>query len=104
MKLIHNLLKRIDGSVFIILLSAGLFCWTFATTGEQGGIEEYPTSQWVVSEGESLWSIAAGNQLGTNMSIEQMVYWLKDHNNLTSETIYPGQKIEIPVVVVYASN
>ncbi|MCD8510144.1 MAG: LysM peptidoglycan-binding domain-containing protein [Bacillus sp. (in: Bacteria)] len=104
MNQLKNLLKRIDGSVFIIVLSAGCFFWTFTSSGQSEELEAFPTSQWVVSEGESLWSIAAGNRLGKDMSIEEMVYWMKEHNNLGNETIYPGQKIEVPVTMVYASN
>ncbi|MDQ0253616.1 LysM repeat protein [Evansella vedderi] len=103
--ILNKVKKSADASIFILILSAGLFFWTSTAAGEPKEMKEYITSEWTVTQGESLWSIATSNGIGSDMSTEQMVHWIKTYNNLTNETIYPGQKIHIPVVLdTFASN
>ncbi|MBU9722649.1 MULTISPECIES: cell division suppressor protein YneA [Bacillaceae] len=97
MKFINKCKKGLDCSVFILFLSAGLFVWTTVSASDEPSyIHDYISSDWVVSEGESLWSIAKVAHENTELSIEQTLNWMKSKNNLDSEAIYPGQKIAVP--------
>ncbi|ADU30656.1 cell division suppressor protein YneA [Evansella cellulosilytica] len=97
MNLLKTTKKNIDSSIFLIFLAIGLFVWTSVSANEPVEDKQFITVEWVVTEGESLWHIAANNVIDTNMSVEQLVYWIKKENNLDKETIYPGQLLNIPI-------
>ncbi|WP_416150745.1 LysM peptidoglycan-binding domain-containing protein [Salipaludibacillus sp. HK11] len=88
--------KKLDGSILILLLSVVLFSWTHFSDREQES-DYYMSSQWTVSQGESLWTIAssATNEMG--LTIEEAILWIKDENKLDDEAIYPGQTLKVPV-------
>ncbi|MBU9714397.1 cell division suppressor protein YneA [Evansella tamaricis] len=107
MKYMNKLKKGLDFSVIILFVSAALFAWTTITSSdkEPSYLNEYISSEWVVTEGESLWTIAANNYENTNLSIEQTIVWMKSKNNLENESIFPGQTLEVPAqLTVYVSE
>ncbi|MEO2074817.1 MAG: LysM peptidoglycan-binding domain-containing protein [Bacillus sp. (in: firmicutes)] len=50
-----------------------------------------------ISEGDSLWDIS--NQYSTQHSFtnKQFVGWVKKHNKISNDQIFPGEEIIIPV-------
>lgn len=61
---------------------------------------EYEFKEYTISKGERLWDIAkteiANNTYYNNEDIRQVVYEIKQDNNIKS-TIYPGQVIKIRI-------
>ena len=50
-----------------------------------------------VSEGDSLWKISEQFAGQHALSGKQFVSWVKQHNNIDGDQIFPGEKIMIPV-------
>lgn len=50
-----------------------------------------------VSEGDSLWKIADQYTEDNSLSKEQFVSWVKKHNEMSGDQIFPGQKLVVPV-------
>ena len=95
MKMKHFLRKKLDGSIYILLLSVVLFSWTHFS--DQEPEENYHmTSQWTVSQGESLWTIASTASHEMDLSIEEAIVWIKQENELNNEAIFPGQSLKVP--------
>ncbi|MFA9557989.1 LysM peptidoglycan-binding domain-containing protein [Evansella sp. AB-rgal1] len=99
MKIIRKFKNQIDASFAVLLLAIGLFTWTYINSNQVHAIDDYVTVEWVVSEGESLWTIASKNQLGDQMVMEEIITWIKNKNGLSSERIYPGQTIYVPILL-----
>ncbi|UTR10777.1 LysM peptidoglycan-binding domain-containing protein [Evansella sp. LMS18] len=99
MKYIQNAKKSIDWSVILIVIAGALFFWSSVSAGEPDYMTEYEVAEWVVSEGESLWSIASSHHHQIDLTIEQTLQWVKEKNAITGEAIYPGQKLYLPVEV-----
>ncbi|WP_280771960.1 cell division suppressor protein YneA [Salipaludibacillus daqingensis] len=91
----HFLRKKLDGSILILLLSVVLFTWTHFSDHEQEH-DFYMTSQWTVSQGESLWTIASAASTEMDLTIEEAIVWIKQENELNDESIYPGQMLKVP--------
>jgi LysM repeat protein len=50
-----------------------------------------------VSEGDSLWGISEQFSEQHGLSTTQFVSWVKQHNNIEGDQIFPGEEIIIPV-------
>ena len=50
-----------------------------------------------VSDGDSLWKISEQFSSQHTLSGHQFVSWVKQHNNIKGDQIFPGEKIIIPV-------
>jgi LysM repeat protein len=50
-----------------------------------------------VSEGDSLWKIAEDYSEDQSLSKKEFVNWVKTHNQIEEDKIFPGEKIVIPV-------
>ncbi|HEY2422403.1 MAG TPA: LysM peptidoglycan-binding domain-containing protein [Neobacillus sp.] len=50
-----------------------------------------------VSEGDSIWKISEQFSDQHTLSNTEFVSWVKQHNNIEGEKIFPGEKIMIPV-------
>ncbi|NJP36271.1 cell division suppressor protein YneA [Alkalicoccus luteus] len=85
---------NITGPVTSLLAAAAIF----TAAGASGG--EHPHTpadgEHIVQEGESLWTVADSVSGELDMKLEETVYWLKQENELDSETIYPGQSLTVP--------
>ncbi|MDG5789045.1 LysM peptidoglycan-binding domain-containing protein [Evansella sp. AB-P1] len=106
MKIGKCIMGKIDASVGILILSIALFCWTTISSADSSSEEtNYITTEWTVSEGDSIWSIASKNRMDDELPIEQLVEWISMENNIENGKIYPGQKIDVPIQLhTFASN
>lgn len=50
-----------------------------------------------VSDGDSLWKMSEKYSGEHSLSNEEFVSWVKSHNDIEEDHIYPGQEIVIPV-------
>ena len=73
--------------VIIIALLISLFNLCFAKT-------EVVTEDYVVSAGETLWSIASENKKA-GQDVREYIYELREVNNMNDCMIYPNQVIKI---------
>lgn len=96
MKMKQFLRKKLDGSILILLLSVVLFSWTHFSDQEQQS-DFYMSSQWTVSQGESLWTIASAATNDMDLTIEEAIVWIKQENELNNEAIFPGQSLKVPM-------
>lgn len=80
--------RRFTTSVLIFaLVIISIFSLCFAKA-------EVETEEYVVSTGETLWSIASENKKD-GQDIREYIYELRQFNNLDDCTIYPNQVIKI---------
>ncbi|XJZ28597.1 LysM peptidoglycan-binding domain-containing protein [Bacillota bacterium Lsc_1132] len=50
-----------------------------------------------INEGDSLWKIAQQYSSEYSLSNDQFIGWVKEHNEIEGDQIYPGEKIIIPI-------
>ncbi|MDP4170207.1 MAG: LysM peptidoglycan-binding domain-containing protein [Bacillota bacterium] len=50
-----------------------------------------------VEQGDTLWEIANNYTSGSSLSGDQFVSWVKLHNQINGDQIFPGQKIVVPI-------
>lgn len=83
-------------TVFMLVMTV-LCCCGFTSVKNyvfaERGITEISV---IVKPGDTLWSIAAENN-PDNEDIRTLVHRIKRHNRITSNTIYSGEEIFIPV-------
>ncbi|UCZ51631.1 LysM peptidoglycan-binding domain-containing protein [Bacillus shivajii] len=89
--------RGIDCSIFVLFLAMGLFIWTTATASELPDDQRLLTEEWVVEEGQSLWTIASVQADNVDMPVQSVILWIQEKNELNDSNIYPGQKLTIPV-------
>jgi hypothetical protein len=88
-------LKRyLDGSFTLILAAAAVAGWTYMSEGADD--PAVLKDERVVTEGETLWSIAEHVAEDLDLQREKAVYWIKEENQLQDTTIHPGQTIKVP--------
>ena len=98
MKILQLLKNKRDYSVFFFIFSSVLFIGAFINATELSAEMEVTTIEWTVNEGETLWSIANNMNEDENTPIQELVYWIKDLNNIEGNVIFPGQSLNIPVL------
>jgi len=92
----HFLRKKLDGSILLLLLSVILFSWTHFSEQEQED-HFHMASEWTVSQGESLWTIASAASNEMDLTIQETIVWIKQENELKDESIFPGQSLKVPM-------
>lgn len=80
--------KRFVISMSILLAIISIFNLCFAKT------EKYETEEYVVQDGDTLWSIAEEFK-NNNQDIRDYIYDLRNLNNLDDCIIYPAQTIKV---------
>ncbi|WML43808.1 LysM peptidoglycan-binding domain-containing protein [Neobacillus sp. PS3-40] len=50
-----------------------------------------------ITEGDSLWKIANVYSKEKSLSNEEFVTWVKKHNSIQGDQIFPGEEIVIPI-------
>lgn len=86
---IKNKVKFIRSIAILIFLLIALFKTSIAKTNSEAEIIDY-----TINKGETLWNIAK-EYTPDNKDIRQTIYEIKQLNNMTDSTIYPGQTIKI---------
>ena len=86
---IKNKIKFIRSIAILVFLLIALFNISIAKTNSEAEIIDY-----TISKGETLWNIAK-EYTPDNKDIRQTIYEIKQLNNMTDSTIYPGQTIKI---------
>lgn len=86
---IKNKVKFIRSIAILIFLLIALFNISIAKTNSESEIIDY-----TINKGETLWNIAK-EYTPDNKDIRQTIYEIKQLNNMTDSTIYPGQTIKI---------
>lgn len=86
---IVNKFKFIRSIAILIFLLIALFNISIAKTNSEAEIIDYN-----INKGETLWDIAK-EYTPDNKDIRQTIYEIKQLNNMTDSTIYPGQTIKI---------
>ncbi|CRK80359.1 cell division suppressor protein YneA [Neobacillus massiliamazoniensis] len=83
--------KRNSYAIILVILSISLATILSMQSNDSHFIKV------TVSEGDSLWKISQQFSGQHSMSNTQFVSWVKNHNNIDEDHIYPGEKIVIPV-------
>ena len=84
---IANKRRFITSIVIMIALLISIFNLCFAK-------QEVVTEEYVVSTGETLWSIASKNKK-IGQDVREYIYELREINNMNDCLIYPNQVIKI---------
>ena len=84
---IANKRRFITSIVIMVALLISIFNLCFAK-------QEVVTEEYVVSTGETLWSIASENKKA-GQDIRRYIYELREINNMNDCLIYPNQVIKI---------
>lgn len=95
-KLITNILAYTIVILFfvILFLMAGIIVKFLASKLFASSTIQYQTEEYVVSAGETLWSIACENKKD-NQDVREYVYQLRQLNDIDNCIIVPGQTIQI---------
>jgi hypothetical protein len=89
-----NIKRYMDGSVFLFIAALLIVGWTYMEYEQSGTY--HPKEERVVTEGETLWSIAKHVSEDLDLQLEETIYWMKEENELQGATIHPGQRIDVP--------
>ena len=81
-------------AIFLILLSCFL-AFILSLRFTSGPDEEFLLIS--VSEGDSLWAISDQFSDQHELSNKEFIKWVKLHNNLKEDQIFPGDELIIPV-------
>ena len=88
--------KKFTRSVSLLLVFfMTLSILAFVSLESQGDTEPQFISVYVKA-GDTLWSIASQHN-HNNLDIRELIYLIKEENQLVSAAIYPGQELQIPI-------
>lgn len=88
---IVNNKKFIRSIAIVIFLLIAIFNVSIAKSSNEAEIIDY-----TIAPGQTLWSIAK-EYTPNSKDIRQTIYEIKQLNNMTDSTIYPGQTIQIKI-------
>jgi hypothetical protein len=76
----------------------GMANLVFASIGSEGKAAKQPRGiEVVVKQGDTLWSIADRYNEQADMSVQELLYYIKEENKLTSAIVQDGDKIIVPI-------
>jgi LysM repeat protein len=90
--------RRLAGFVrfFVFLLFIFIAVWAGVRVAHAGtDASVYTGHQYVVSGGDTLWSIAA-REYGTGIDLRRAVYEIRDANSLSTSAVHPGERLTLP--------
>jgi nucleoid-associated protein YgaU len=80
--------------VFLLLIFVAVWAGVrVAHAGTDGSV--YSGHKYVVSSGDTLWSIAA-REYGAGVEVRQAVYKIREANRLDASTVSPGDRLTLP--------
>ena len=80
--------------VFLLLIFIAVWAGVrVAHAGEDGSV--YTGDQYVVQQGDDLWSIAAA-RYGVTVDVRKAVYVIREANQLDGSTVQPGDQLQLP--------
>ena len=80
--------------VFLLLIFVAVWAGVrVAHAGTDAGV--YTGHQYVVSRGDTLWSITAG-EYGADVDVRRAVYKIREVNHLDQSTVSPGDRLTLP--------
>jgi hypothetical protein len=90
--------RRVAGlvrfGVFLLLIFIAVWAGVrVAHAGEDGSV--YTGDQYVVQQGDDLWSIAAA-RYGDTVDMRKAVYVIREVNQLDGSTVQPGDQLQLP--------
>lgn len=86
---IVNKYKFIRSIAILLFIILAMFSISTAKDNKETSYIDY-----TICKGDTLWTIA-GEYTPKNKDIRQTIYEIKQLNNMTDSTIYPGQTIKI---------
>ncbi len=83
-------------AVFLLLIFVAVWAGVrVAHAGTDGAI--YTGQQYVVQQGDDLWTIASGHYDGS-VDVRKAVYVIREVNHLSDKTLQPGQELQLPTL------
>ena len=80
--------------VFLLLIFVAVWAGVrVAHAGTDGSV--YTGHKYVVSSGDTLWSIAA-HEYGADVDLRRAAYEIRDVNHLDDSTVSPGDRLTLP--------
>ena len=80
--------------VFLLLIFVAVWAGVrVAHAGTDASV--YTGHQYVVSGGDTLWSIAA-HEYGADVNVRRAVYKIREANHLDASTVSPGDRLTLP--------
>lgn len=89
-----KILNQYSYAILLIVLSCSL---SFLLSLRFDSPEEDQYIKITISEGDSLWKISKQYSEQHSLSNDDFVSWVKRHNDIEGDEIYPGEEIMIPV-------
>ncbi len=89
-----NLWNRYSYAIILVILSFGSALIIYF---QSNSFHKENYVNITISEGDSLWKIAEGYSKTYSLSNDQFISWVKKHNEIDGDRIYPGEKIAIPI-------
>jgi cell division protein YceG involved in septum cleavage len=91
-----KLWNKYSYAITLIILSCSL-SFILSFQHPSNGQDEY--LKVTITEGDSLWEMADQYANEHSLSNKEFVSWIKKHNDIDENTIYPGEEIIIPVSI-----
>ena len=92
----YRIVSKIRFSIFIIILAMAIVASVAFITGSTASGESIPQYYTVeVQAGDTLWDIAE-RYCDKGTDIREVIYEIREANNLSPEDIEPGDSIKIP--------
>jgi cell division protein YceG involved in septum cleavage len=89
-----KILNQYSYAILLIVLSCSL---AFLLSLRFDAPDEDQYIKIKISEGDSLWKISKQYTEQHSLSNDEFVSWVKQHNDIDGDQIYPGEEIFIPI-------
>jgi len=90
--------RRLAGLLrfFVFLLLIFVAVWAGVRVAHAGtDASVYTGHRYVVSSGDTLWTIAAG-EYGADVDVRRAIYQIREVNHLDDSTVSPGERLTLP--------
>ncbi len=84
--------------ITLTLIIGGIFTNTLLSTAKAySNPADIPYEEIIIAEGDTLWYIAL-EFMPQNYDVREMIYNIRQLNNMNTVSIHPGDKIKVPIV------